>query len=167
MIRILTLLIVMFISGIQFTACKKEENFNLRKLMETHSGYKANNVLLFGEGWYGQEPNGRWTKDTLSKIILFTANENVSRLAINGHYFPAIPKPSSISINGKNLGNIDFVPSQKNHTWTFNVPKDLIKANKSNHIEIRSQTPIMSPKELGSSQDDRKFRFTLNRIIVN
>lgn len=155
--------VLLFIGG-----CNTENNkLDINKIKVNYSSYNLDsNLMLFGEGWYEEESMGRWTKDTLSKAIFFSNIDNVNRVKINGTYASFRDKPSTIFINDKKIGRLDYDKDKNNTSWSFNVPVNLIKSDQVNHIIIKSIGPIFSPKSLGKGKDERKIKFQLNRIIL-
>lgn len=159
---IFTLIILM-------NACSNSEKCegDFITFLSSQSEYSTNNILLYGKGWYAQEAGGRWTNGDYSDLLMITRKKNINKLTVVGHYFSqANKKPCIISINDQEIGHLKFIPNQKVHNWTFDLPRGIVKTDRENKVTFKNSGPIFSPKDLGLSEDNRKIKFTLNRIVL-
>jgi len=119
---------------------------------------------LFLQGWYWQEPWGRWAAAPKASIVLPAAeNGRAMELSFTAHTF-YIGHKIAVSCGETLLGEINVTTEDK--PYKLLIPADSVKQQNNIKIIFTDSTTMVSPKDVGVSLDYRKLGIGISDIKV-
>lgn len=158
---------LLFITGLFLIISCQNEPQNLQGILKENVGYSSKIMTLYGNGWYDEEPTGRWTEGQESKILFFTDGKPYEFIHVNGTYFGgANDAPYNVLLNDNLIGTMDNLPAGQMHTFSLPISEHMKKSG-ANVLIFKTDKPVQSVKAFApESNDDRKIKFFLNSLIL-
>ncbi|HUP58820.1 MAG TPA: hypothetical protein VNA69_00220 [Thermoanaerobaculia bacterium] len=123
------------------------------------SAARASSIMVFGEGWYGQEGTFRWMNAESVTQLPVLRGSGTLRLAL---YVPvdSLPSPPAIEVwmNGALVERFVAPAATIDRTWT--VPS---RADAPNELRIRTSA-VANPAKLGRSGDSRDLGLRVDAL---
>ena len=129
-----------------------------RRNFESSVG-RASSLIVFGEGWHGDEGAFRWMKGESVSLLPVVRGSGRLRLRI---YVPidTLPSPPTIEIrvNGKTIERFTGSPAEIEKTWS--VPS---RTDAPNELRILTSATV-NPARLGRSGDGRDLGLRIDAL---
>lgn len=124
--------------------------------------------IYLGQGWATPESWGIWGLESPQLTVRLSQGPVKLTAFAQAALSPLTPQLDfDVRVNGKSVATWSFDADSPSGEKIAHIPSSAILADQDNQIEFISRTPLISPKEAGTFDDERKLGIGLQWVRVD